>query len=128
MEHNYSTTERAGLGMIYNVNKFWHHLLGWKFTFHVYHSALLYLVSKQSLAGKLARWTLLLQEFEFDIIHQTGVQHAVADYLSRLDSREPRIGVRDDFPYAQLFRMEVENTIEVDDEIADLWIRNDCIS
>ena len=53
------------------------------------------------MTGKLARWTLLLQEFEFDIIHRQGVQHAVADYLSRLELGEPRIGVRDDFPNAQ---------------------------
>ena len=61
-ERNYSTTEREALGMIYSINKFRHYLLGKKFTFHVDHAALLYLVSKQSLTGKLARWMLLLQE------------------------------------------------------------------
>ena len=81
-----------------------------------------YLVSKQCLIGKLVRWTLLLQAFEFNIIHRPGVQHAVAHYLSWLDSGEPRIGVHDDFPDAQLFRVEVENTTKVDDEIADLWL------
>ena len=45
-ERNYSTIEREPLGMIYSINKFWHYLLGKKFTFHVYHAALLYLVSK----------------------------------------------------------------------------------
>ena len=60
-ERNYSTTEKEALGMIFNVNKFRHYLLVQKFTFHVNHCALLYLVSKQSLTGKLARWTLLLQ-------------------------------------------------------------------
>ena len=59
-ERNYSTTEREALGMIYSINKFQHYLLGKKFTFHVDHSTLLYLVSKQELTGKLARWTLLL--------------------------------------------------------------------
>ena len=52
------------------------------------HSTLLYLVSKQELTGKPARWTLLLQEFEFNIVHRLGVQHAVADYLSWLESGE----------------------------------------
>jgi hypothetical protein len=68
-EQNYSTTEREALGMIYNVTKFLHYLLGKRFTFHVDHSALVYLVSKASLIGKLARWTLVLQEYEFDIVH-----------------------------------------------------------
>ena len=45
-EKNYSTTEREALGMIYSINKFRHYLLGRKFTFHVDHSALLYLVNK----------------------------------------------------------------------------------
>ena len=52
--------EREALGMIYSINKFRHYLLGKKFTFHVGHAALLYLVSKQALTGKLARWMLLL--------------------------------------------------------------------
>ena len=59
-ERNYSTTEREALGMIYSVMKFRHYLLGRKFSFHVDHSSLLYLVSKASLTSKLARWTLLL--------------------------------------------------------------------
>mgnify|MGYP002775443223 CR=1 FL=1 len=60
-ERNYSTTEREALGMVYNVTKYRHkYLLGHKFSFHVDHSALIYLVSKASLTGKIARWTLLL--------------------------------------------------------------------
>ena len=43
-ERNYSTTEREALGMIYSINKFHHYLLGKKFTFHVDHVALLYLI------------------------------------------------------------------------------------
>ena len=92
--------------MVYNINKFRHYLVGKKCTFHVDHSAVLYLVSKQELTGKLARWTLLLQEFEFDILHRQGVQNAIADYLSRLESGEEGTRVKDDFPDAQLFRVE----------------------
>ena len=69
VERNYSTIEREALGMVYNVNKYRHYLLGLKFSFHVDHSALIYLVYKASLTGKLARWTLLVPEFEFNIIH-----------------------------------------------------------
>jgi hypothetical protein len=84
--------------MIYNVTKFRHYLLGKRFTFHVDHSALVYLVSKASLTGKLARWALLLQEYELDIVHRPGAQHAVADYLSWLESGEAPAGVADHFP------------------------------
>ena len=104
-ERNHSTTEREALGMVYSVTKYRHYLLGRKFSFHVDHSTLIYLVSKASLTGKIARWTLLLQEFEFDIFHRPGVEHAVADYLSRLESGEAGDGVRDEFPDAELFRI-----------------------
>ena len=86
------------------------------------HSALLYLVSKQELTGKLARWTLLLQEFEFDILHRPGVQHVIVDYLRRLDSGEEGTGVKDDFPDAQLFRVEIVQSQEMNEEMADNWI------
>jgi hypothetical protein len=107
-ERNYSTTEREALGMIYSVTKFRHYLLSKRFTFHVDHSALLYLVSKASLTGKLARWTLLLQEYEFDIVHRPGAQHVVADYLSRLESGEASAGVADDFPDAGIMMVTPE--------------------
>ena len=118
-EKNYSTTEREALGMIYSVNKFRHYLLGKKFTFHVDHSALLYLISKASLTGKLARWTVLLQEYEFDIVHRPGAQHAVADYLSRLESGEEPTGVKDDFPDGGVLRITAEPGEEED---PDKWI------
>ena len=54
-ERNYLTTQREALGMVYNINKFRHYLLGKKFTFHVDNFALLYVVLKQELTGKLAR-------------------------------------------------------------------------
>ena len=34
--------------------------------------------------GKLARWALQLQQYDFDIIHQPGKSHGNADALSRL--------------------------------------------
>jgi hypothetical protein len=107
-ERNYSTTEREALGMIYSVTKFRHYFLGKRFTFHVDHSALVYLVSKASLTGTLGRWTLLLQEYEFDIVHRPGAQHAVADYLSRLESGEAPAEVADNFPDAGIMTVTPE--------------------
>ena len=105
-EKNYSTMEQEALGMIYNITKFRHYLLGQKFTFHVDHSTLLYLVNKRALTGRLARWMLLLQEFDFDIQHRPGVQHAIADYLSRLESGEPAEREYDELPDANLFGLD----------------------
>ena len=83
--------------MIYSINKFRYYLLGKKFTFHVDDAVLLYLVSKQSLTRKLARWILLLQEFDFDIQHRPDTQHAVADYLSGIENGADAMEGDDDF-------------------------------
>ena len=69
--------------------------------------------------GRLARWMLLLQEFDFQIYHRPGVQHAVADYLSRLESREPADSRYDDLPDAGLFSV---TTTPTPDEDEDEWI------
>lgn len=102
-ENNYSVKEREALGMIYSVTKFCHYLLGSKFFFHVDHSTLLYLVAKQALHGKIFQWMLILTEFEFTIIHTPGLTHLLADYLSRLESGEASIGIKDVFRGAFLF-------------------------
>ena len=53
-ERNYSTTEREALGMVYNITKYRHYLLGRKFSFHVDHLTLLYLVSKEHV--RVQKW------------------------------------------------------------------------
>ena len=83
------------------------------------HSTLLYLVSKASLIAKLVRWTLLLQEFEFDIVHRPGAQYVVADYLSRLESGEAPTGVKEDFPDSGVLKITAERG---EDEDPDKWM------
>ena len=59
-EHNYSTIERDVVGLVFNVTKFRHYLLGRRFTFHMDHAALLYFADKSSLPDKMIGWALLL--------------------------------------------------------------------
>ena len=114
-EKNYSTTEREALGMIYSVQKFRHYLLGYHFTFYVDHDALKYLVNKPQISGRIARWVLLLQEFQYTIIVRPGKQHANADHLSRLTDKLGDDPINDELPDAQLFVVEV-----VSNEYADI--------
>ena len=72
----------------------------------------------------LARWTLLLQEFEFKIFHRPRIQHAVADYLSRLDSGETGDGVPYEFPDAELFKVTTETTRDGTVAEEDKWLTN----
>ena len=110
VEKNYSFTKREALGIIYSINKFWHYLLGNKFVFHVDHLALLYLVAKQALHGKIARWMLIPIEFEFTVTHTPIPMHAIVDYLSQLEStREALVNVQDDFLDVSVFMIVAIN-------------------
>ena len=109
------------MGMIYNVNKFRPYLLGQKFTFYVDHVALLYMIAKQSLTRKLARWMSLLQEFEFKTQHRPGTQYAVADDLSRIDNGDEAAPGHDDFPNAKILCIATVGTKE-DKNFPDRWL------
>ena len=50
--------------MVYSVKKFRHYLLLNPVVFYVDHMALRYLVNKPDLSGRIARWVLLLEEFD----------------------------------------------------------------
>lgn len=105
---NYGTTERKALGMVYAVQKSRHYLLATPFTFFVDHQALMYLVNKPVIQGRVSRWLILLQEFSFKIIVFPRKSHLIADQLSRIKSGEvPGSGVNEDFPDAHLFQIVV---------------------
>ena len=106
-EKNYSVTEHEGLGMVYFVQKYRHYLLGYKFTFHIDHDALKYMVNKPQLSGRIARWVLLLQEFNFDVDVRLGKKHANADFLSRLSKEVNPTSIDDSLPDAHLFNVDV---------------------
>ena len=50
------------------------------------------------------------------------MQHAIADYLSRLESGEEGTVVKYDFPDAQLFRVETVQSQDMNDDMEESWI------
>ena len=102
-EKNYTTTEREGLAMVYSLQKFRHYLFGAPFNMFTDHSALKYLVNKPVLGGRICRWLLLFQEYDFEIIVKLGRLNAGPDHLSRIDSGEEPSNLEDNLPDAQLF-------------------------
>ena len=113
-ERNYTTTEREALGLVYACRKFRHYLLGYKTYFYTDHNALKYLVNQTDLSGRIARWMLLLMEFDFEIIVKPGRMHDNADYLSRLKGKGSVENIPDDFPDEQLFHIEGEGSLYYD--------------
>ena len=51
---------------------------------------------------------LLLQEFDFLIVHTPGRLHVVADFLSKMENGEPVYRISDELPDAQIFSAESE--------------------
>jgi hypothetical protein len=85
---NYTTTKKEALTMIYIVNKFKHYLLRNDFIFFVDHEAILYLVKKLTITGRIAKWLLLLQEFDFKVVYKLGQVHFLPNHLFRINHGE----------------------------------------
>ena len=49
-----------------------------------------WLMDSDKLTGKLARWALILQEYDFDVLHRPGHLHQDADGLSRNPCRSQK--------------------------------------
>ena len=93
--------------MSYFVQKYWHYLLGYKFTLHVDHDALKYVINKPQLSGRITRWVLLLQEFDFIINVRPEKSHTNVDFLSRVSVQVNSKSIDDTFPNAHLFNVNI---------------------
>jgi len=82
-EVHYGITEKECLAVIWAVKQFRHYLHGQQFTIITDHAALKWLVNIREANGRLARWAIYLQSFNFEIIHRKGLSHKNVDILSR---------------------------------------------
>ena len=101
--------------MVFSLQKFRHYLLANPFTFYTDHQALKYLVNKPLHHGRICRWLLLFQEFEFDVVVRPGRENVGPNHLSRLEIGEEEIRIEDELPDAHLFRVEA-----IPQELADI--------
>lgn len=82
-EKNYGISDKEGLAMIFGVKHFRPYLHGTSFVIETDHAPLKALLKSRDLTGRLARWALILQEYDCDIIHKPGELHANVDALTR---------------------------------------------
>ena len=97
-ESNYSSYEGECLAAVSAITYFRHYLYRHHFTLSTDHQPLHWLMTSDKLTGKLARWALILQEYDFTIQYRAGTHNANADGLSRnpLATTED-LGTRQDY-------------------------------
>lgn len=105
-ERNYSTTERECLAVLWAIEKLRPYIEGSKFYVITDHYSLVWLNRLQSPTGRLARWSIKLQQYDYEIIHRKGKENVVPDALSRsvpvVDSLEVQSNGKDKW-YDKMF-------------------------
>lgn len=84
-ETRYTTTKLEALAIIYCCTKFRQYLIGHKTIIQTDHHALTFIKQCKLTSGRLTRWALALQEFDFSIEHIPGKENIAADMITRLN-------------------------------------------
>uniref|UniRef100_H3AII3 Gypsy retrotransposon integrase-like protein 1 n=1 Tax=Latimeria chalumnae TaxID=7897 RepID=H3AII3_LATCH len=82
-ERHFSTTEKECLAVVWCLEHFWPYLEDTKFQVFKDHNSLRWLMNRPDPTGQSARWCLILQEFDFSVIHKPGHHNQIPDALSR---------------------------------------------
>ncbi len=83
VENNYFSYEGECLAVVWAVIHFRPYLYGTNFSLYTDHEPIKWLMTNDKLTSKLARWALILQEYDFKVIHRPGITHQNADTMSR---------------------------------------------
>jgi hypothetical protein len=81
-ESRYSSFEGELLAAVYFVRLWRQYLCGERFVLKSDHQPLRWILTHTKLTGRLARWTLMLSKFDFEVVHKPGVENEM-DCLSR---------------------------------------------
>lgn len=113
-EKNYSTMEHEGFTMVYVLQKFMSYLLGGYFKMYIDPSSLKYMVNKPVLWGKMYRWLLLFQEYDFEVIVKLGRLNVGPNHLSWTETKEEPNKFEEGFLDAHLFAVHITDNHFVD--------------
>ncbi len=82
-ESNYSTTHLEALGVVWALRHFRDIIYGYNIHVRTDHAAVVELFNTKTLTGTLARWSLIVQDYNPSFAHVPGAVNHVADALSR---------------------------------------------
>src|SRR6267154_709100 len=122
-ERNYSVTEKEGLAMIEGIREFYPYLFNNHFSVVTDHVSLRWIQQIKHGNGRLFRWSLALQRFDFTVTYRQGRANANADGLSRrpyekTPEEEPENDYIDDsFELAHLdSKIEESESVEIEED------------
>ena len=121
-EENYSTIEKEMLAIIYGLQKFDYYLMGTSLPFEIVtdHQPLCHLPKTKDPYGRIGRWALLLQGYNYKIRHLPGQQNVVADVLSRYFAHEgngENVKVENDAIQQKLQELVFTSMINIEDSL-----------
>jgi hypothetical protein len=114
-ERSYGSYKGELLACVWACQVLRHYLHGRPVTIVTDHEPLQWLMGNKDLTGQYARWAMIMQDFEFTIIHRKGVNHNNADVLSRM----PRADCTD-VSGARLDHVESEQLLSPDQPLSAL--------
>ena len=82
-EKNWSTTEKEAFAIVWSLHYFYPYVYGRQFKVFTDHRALQWLKGMKHPNGKLARWIMKLQEYDYSVEHKPSSLMQHADALSR---------------------------------------------
>jgi len=100
--------------MVYALQKQRHYLLGKHFNMFTNHSALRYLVNNPLLGGRICKWILLFQYFDFKVVVKLERLNVGPYHLSKITNGEEPSNLEDKFPDAQLYLVHIVDECFVD--------------
>ena len=112
-ENNYTPIEKHCLALIFAVKKLRHYMMAHKIRLVSRVDPLKYLMTRPMLTGRLARWAIILTEFDISFTPQTAVKgQALADFLAAhpIPDDSP---LACDFPDEEVLNLEEESTWEM---------------
>lgn len=127
-QRKYSVTELECYAAVLSVKNFRPYVELMPFTIITDHASLKWLMGQKDLSGRLGRWSLKLQSFDFKIEHRKGSMNVVPDALSRahLDEITPNTLVIDmsssSFNSEEYLKL-IERVKKDQDRLPDLSVR-----
>jgi len=117
----YSITDLECAAVVWAIKLFRPYLYDRRFELVTDHAALGYLMRSKNLTGRLHRWSLQLQEYDFTITYRPGSTNVVADALSRAPVRQMVTG--QELPRGgegQLTDAELQKEQQQDEQVREL--------